>query len=339
MLITINGIGDKKATLYEYNNVVQTIRELVIFDLETTSQNTSEALILELAAIKGEQTFHRFVKTQIALPEDLYAFQHIIKADYDAACVPARDALEAFLEFAGDAPLCGHNIYNYDLPVLKRALDDAELEIPVGFQTAIDSLRWAQMRFPVPPDDLVGYSLGHWHHFITGKELEDAHLASADCRATRVLFEYLLHNPPEAQVLQLWSRFKLPESRFFEAQLLEDGALQELLKVEASVEWVNQSGGDFPALEALFPNWLHTAIQDGTLTLGQVNIALDELKLGNIPLGFTTSELESLRQMLMFMGSYREPQREMAVTVQNTLQGIQKYAMIQAPTGTGKTKA
>ena len=112
MQLATNGISDKKGTINEYNNVVQTIRELVIFDLETTSQNTSEALILELAAIKGDQTFHKFVKTQTVLAEDLYAFQHIKRADYDAACVPAHEALAAFLEFVGDAPLCGHNIYD-----------------------------------------------------------------------------------------------------------------------------------------------------------------------------------------------------------------------------------
>ena len=313
---------------------------VVIFDLETTSQNPQEAQILEIAALRGSEQFHCFVDVEGSLPRDLYAFQHIDRAAYEAGKVSKKEALLRFLDFAGDAALCGHNIYHYDLPVLQNALDAEGVVMPNGAKTAIDTLRWAHLFYPTPPDGLIGYNLRNLHEFAVGKTFDGAHQALEDCKATLGVLQFLISRPPESVVLRLWKRLGLPEARFFEARQLEDSELSAMLNVPAFVESVNHVGVLFPSVEALFPVWIEVAIQSGQRDVAEINQALIQLKRGELPTGFTTPELDSLRQILRLMSGYRRPQREMALAVKIALERSESVTqmLIQAPTGTGKTK-
>jgi ATP-dependent DNA helicase RecQ len=312
---------------------------LVIFDLETTSQNPQEAQILEIAALRGSEQFHCFVEVEGSLPRDLYAFQHIDRVAYEAGKVSKTEALLRFLEFAGDAPLCGHNIYHYDLPVLKNAFEAESLVLPAGAKTAIDTLRWAHLLYPTPPGGLIGYNLKNLHEFAVSKTFDGAHQALEDCKATLEVLQCLISRLPEPVVLRLWKRLGLPEARFFEARQLEDSELSGTLNVPAFVESVNHAGASFPSVEALFPVWIEVAIQSGQRDVAEINQALVQLKRGESPMGFTVPELDSLRQILRLMSGYRRPQREMALAVKNALKRSESSTqmMIQAPTGTGKT--
>ena len=325
---------------YSDNANVHEAARVIIFDLETTSQDPAKAQILEIAALRGSEQFHCFVGVEGILPNDLYAFQHIDRAAYEVSKVPRREALRRFLDFVGDASLCGHNIYHYDLAVLRNALEEESLDLPAGASTAIDTLRWAHLRYPIPPDGLIGYNLKHLHEFAVRKTFDGAHQALEDCKATLEVLHHLIANPPEPAVLSLWKRLGLPEARFFEARRLEDSEVSSMLKVPALVESVNHLGTAFPSVEALFPVWLEVAIQSGQRNVAQINQALSQLKRNEIPTGFTPAELESLRQILRLMSGYRPPQREMALAVKGALERSDSatQVMIQAPTGTGKTK-
>jgi ATP-dependent DNA helicase RecQ len=317
--------------------------DLVIFDLETTDKDASKAEIIELAALHNGREFHRYLDTKTKLSEDLYAFNHIRYATYQAEKIPAKQALNAFLEFLGDAPLCGHNIYEYDLPVLTRALKDADLPEPAGMQTAIDTLRWAHLRFLTPPTGLNGYSVGHLFRYFTQEDMEGAHLALKDCEATRTVLEHLIASPPDDVLLpSLWKALNLPEAQFYAAQPLnlEIGELREALKVKADVPYLNSAGLAFPATTDLFPAWVKTGLERQVFSLLQLNTALKDIKQGRTPIGFQTHEIESLKTMQKHLPKYRPPQGEMALLVSAALEGQQDppRAMIQAPTGTGKTK-
>ena len=188
-LLSLRLLCDKKAIeSHSMKRMVLNSSNLVIFDLETTDKDPTKAEIIELAALCGERTFHRYLDTKNKLSQDLYAFGQIDYAKYEAEKILAEHALQEFLEFIGDAPLCGHNIYEYDLPILTRAFSEAKLTAPLGLKTsAIDTLRWAHLRFPTPPDGLNGYSVGHLFHFITQQDMQGAHLALEDCKATRAV--------------------------------------------------------------------------------------------------------------------------------------------------------
>jgi ATP-dependent DNA helicase RecQ len=313
---------------------------LVIFDLETTDQDPIKAQILEIAALRGSEQFHCFVDVEGSLANDLYAFQHIDRTAYEAGKVSRLEALLQFLEFAGDAPLCGHNIYHYDLPVLKNALNAESMHLPIGARTAVDTLRWAHLLYPTPPSGLIGYNLKNLHEFAAGKAFDGAHQALEDCKATLEVIQHLIATPPEPVILRLWKRLGLPETRFFEARRLEESELSVMLNVSALVESVNHVGSAFPSVETLFPAWLEVAIDSGQRDVAQTNQAFSQLKRNETPTGFTPAELESLRQILPLMSGYRRPQRKMALTVKGALERSSPSAqvMIQAPTGTGKTK-
>jgi ATP-dependent DNA helicase RecQ len=314
--------------------------DLVVFDLETTDKDSGKAEIIELAALQDGREFHRYLETKNKLRDDLYAFQHIPFAEYEKKKIPARDALQEFLEFIGDAPLCGHNVYEYDLPILTRALKDAELPTPSGMNAvAVDTLRWAHLLFPTPPESLLGYSVGHLFHFITKRDMQDAHLALEDCKATREVLEYLIGHPPsDTTLLRLWKRLDLPESRFYSDLPLENSELRNGLEVGASVAYLNSAGLTFPATADLFPEWVRLGLEQKVFTLKKLNAALDDIKDSRMPTGFQPFEIDSLRAMQKHLPKYRPPQGEMAHMVTAALEGKDPRAMIQAPTGTGKTK-
>ena len=321
-------------------NTVLKSAELVIFDLETTDIDTTKAEIVELAAICGERTFHRYLDTKTKLRQDLYVFQHVKYDEYEDKKILPKHALQEFLEFIGDAPLCGHNIYEYDLPILTRVLQEAELPQPSGVKNAIDTLRWAHLLFPTPPEGLNGYSVGHLYGYFTGLDMQGAHLALEDCKATRTVLENLIARPPtEAVQKRLWKALDLPEARFYSDVALDfKTELQAALEVEARVPFLNSTGLPFPASKELFPAWVKTSLEQGLTSLEQINTALEEIKYNRIPTGFNPQQIESLKTMQKHLPKYRAPQGEMAHMVTAALEGQDPKAMIQAPTGTGKTK-
>lgn len=315
-----------------------TSANLVIFDLETTSVDTEQAEILELAALYGERQFHRYLETKSKVSEDLFAFQHINFAEYQAKKIPANQALQEFLEFVETAPLCGHNIYAYDLPVLRHALKAATLSEPKGVQTAIDTLRWAHLRFPTPPDELLGYSVGALLTFMTGQKLEDAHLALEDCKATKTILEQLILRPPEALQLRLWQYLDLPEAHFFKTVAFEAEELPNLMLIPAVVPHLNTVGQVLPSAEELFPAWIQSGLQRRVFTTEMLNQAFLDIGNDRNPIGFSPAEISSLKIVVQLLPKYRAPQGKMAHLVRAALEGQYARVMVQAPTGTGKTK-
>lgn len=311
------------------------VESLVIFDLETTSSNPDDATILELAAMIGERTFHRYVDSDAVLSEDLYAFKHIDRATYELNRQPVKQVLSEFLEFIADGVLCGHNINAYDLPVLNRALKEARL--PTVEALGVDTLRWAQLRFPTPPDGLKGYTLGHLYFFVSKCELTGAHLALEDCRATRTVLEYLVANPPEKDLLGLWSRLNLIEAQFYATAPLSQEQISSLLTVPARIPWVNSEGEAFPTLETVFPSWIQDGLSKTAFSEAALVSALRNPEQATS--AFSEVERQSLTLVGKFLGSYRPPQHKMALAVRDALNGDAPRVMIQAPTGTGKTKA
>ncbi len=321
-------------------NTVLDSAKLVIFDLETTDTDTGKAEIVELAAICGERTFHRFLETKTKLRQDLYAFQHIDYAEYEAGKIPIEHALQDFLEFIGDAVLCGHNIYEYDLPILTRVLKEADLPEPVGVKNAVDTLRWSHLLFPTPPEGLLGYSVGHLFRYFTSLDMEGAHQALEDCKATRTVLERLIAKPPsDAIQMRLWKMLDLPEARFYpDIALNLETELRAALEIEAQVPFLNSTGLAFPASKDLFPAWVKTGLEQNLFSLEQLNTALEELKHNRVPNGFDVQQIESLKTMQKHLPKYRAPQGEMAHMVTAAFEERNPKAMIQAPTGTGKTK-
>ena len=218
----------------------------VALDLEATSASPDEAKILEIAAQDAEgRTFHRYLATPEALEADHPAFRFtgIPFEEYQREKVPLEGALREFLDFLGDRPLLGHNLLRYDLPLLKRTLREASLDLPPRSQPALDTLRLAQLVFPTPPRGLVGYRLGDLYAHLTGAALEGAHRARADVAATWRVLAGLVRVKLPAGVAQAWRALGLTEGELFADT---PGLVKDLLATPARVEPVLYGGRRLP---------------------------------------------------------------------------------------------
>ena len=154
--------------------------EFVVVDVETTGRDPKVADLIEIGAVrvsKGEivDRFSTFVSPARAI---FGAQMHGI-TDADVANAPtAREAVEKFLEFAGETPLVGHNV-GFDLGFLAEALGE-----PMKFvgATSYDTLAIAREGYP----DLESYKLGDIARFL-GVTVETAHRGLADAETTATI--------------------------------------------------------------------------------------------------------------------------------------------------------
>jgi DNA polymerase III subunit epsilon len=167
-------------------------RPLAFFDLETTGLRVAEDRIVELALIRlapgGDvlEKVRRF-NPGIPIPPEAAAVHGI--SDADVRDEPPFSAyarsLAALLE---PCDLAGFNIRRFDLPLLLQEFRRAGVAFPLGDRKIID----VQMIFHrEEPRDLSAAA-----RFYLGQELEDAHSALADIRATAAVLGAQLERYP-----------------------------------------------------------------------------------------------------------------------------------------------
>ncbi len=122
--------------------------EIVCFDLETTGLKADREEIIEIGAVvlrNGElgEEFQTFVNPGRRLSPETVGLTGITDEMLKDA-PPLKEALEAFLEFAGGRPLAGHNV-EFDVGFVRAGCEKTGLP----FQpTSIDSLVLAQNLLP-----------------------------------------------------------------------------------------------------------------------------------------------------------------------------------------------
>ena len=162
--------------------------DIVVFDTETTGLNVYEDDILQIAAMKMHNgtivpgsEFSVYISTDRHIPEMLGDIPNpIIEERLHHELLSPAEALQRFLDYAGGAPLLGHNAsYDYDIMDfnIRRYLPETDWRMchPICF----DSLKLAHLLFP-------GMSRYKLRDLITqlGLEGENSHLADADVYAT-----------------------------------------------------------------------------------------------------------------------------------------------------------
>jgi DNA polymerase III epsilon subunit family exonuclease len=151
--------------------------EFVVVDTETTGRDPKVADLIEIGAvrIRDGQIVDRF-STFVNPGRTIFGAQmHGIK-DADVAGAPvAREAVQKFLEFAGNSPLVGHNV-GFDLGFLEQALGESG-KFAAG--SYFDTLVIAREAYP----DLESYKLGDVARFF-GVTVETVHRGLADAETT-----------------------------------------------------------------------------------------------------------------------------------------------------------
>ncbi len=158
-------------------------RIYVALDLETTGLDAARDAIIEVGAVKfrGDKvlgTFSTFVRPGRPIPPLITGLTGIRNEDV-AGAPGLREVLARLARFVGDYPIVGHSV-GFDLGFLRRHAQFLDNEL-------LDTFELASVLLP----EADRYSLQALSQLL-GIELEQAHRALDDARATFHLFRRLL---------------------------------------------------------------------------------------------------------------------------------------------------
>lgn len=155
-------------------------KPIIFFDLETTGTNITHDRIVEISVIKimpngEEREFTKRVNPEMPIPAEATAVHHI--TDQDVADAPTFRQLAAGLArgFEG-CDIAGYNSNRFDIPVLAEEFARAGVDFDFSRARFID----VQTIFHKKEQRTLVAA----YRFYCGKELDGAHSANADTRAT-----------------------------------------------------------------------------------------------------------------------------------------------------------
>jgi len=171
-------------------------RPLAIFDLETTGVNVGSDRIVEIAIIKvmpdgqiiskPEKTGKEsrwLINPQMPIPLESSMVHGIY--DKDVAGAPTfEQAADKIFKFIHDCDLGGFNSNNFDIPVLAEEF----LRVGIDFSVEGRNLVDVQNLFHI----MEQRTLRAGYKFYCGKNLEDAHEALPDTKATLEILEAMV---------------------------------------------------------------------------------------------------------------------------------------------------
>ncbi|MDE7351022.1 MAG: 3'-5' exonuclease [Muribaculaceae bacterium] len=169
------------------------IRPIIFFDLETTGTSVTSDRIVEISLIKVFPDGHTEEKTRRInperhIPEESTAIHHI--TDEDVKDAPTfRQIAKSLHELFDDSDIAGFNSNKFDVPLLIEEFGCAGLSFDVSGRNFVD----VQGIF----HKMEQRTLVAAYRFYCGKELNDAHSASADTRATYEVLLSQLDRYPE----------------------------------------------------------------------------------------------------------------------------------------------
>ena len=165
-------------------------KPIIFFDLETTGTDISKDRIVEICFIKvlpdgREVEYSKRVNPGMHIPESASAVHGIYDDDVKDCPAFKEIAREIAAEFEG-CDIAGFNSNRFDLPLLAEEFLRAQVDIDLSRMRAIDVQVLYHKREP--------RTLSAAYKFYCGSELENAHSALADTRATyEVLKAQLSH--------------------------------------------------------------------------------------------------------------------------------------------------
>ena len=161
-------------------------RDLVFFDVETTGLNVIRDRIVQLAMVKmhknGEPAAEMSMLINPGMPISEESMQIHGITPKDLANKPTfSQVAQKIWDFIGNSDLAGYNSNRFDIPMLMEEFARVGMELDVSKRRLIDVQR---IFYKMEPRTLrAAYRL------YCGRELEDAHDALADVRATLEVFK------------------------------------------------------------------------------------------------------------------------------------------------------
>ena len=166
---------------------------LVFFDLETTGTNINSDRIVEICYLKvfpngNEESKTLRINPEMHIPEASSAIHGIYDADV-VDCPTFKDVAKMIAADIEGCDLAGFNSNRFDIPLL------AEEFLRVGVD--IDMMKRKFVDVQVIFHKMEQRTLSAAYKFYCDKNLEDAHTAEADTRATYEVLKAQLDRYPE----------------------------------------------------------------------------------------------------------------------------------------------
>ena len=166
---------------------------LVFFDLETTGTNINADRIVEICYLKvypngNEESKTLRINPEMHIPEASSAIHGIYDADV-ADCPTFKDVAKKIAADIEGCDLAGFNSNRFDIPVLAEEFLRAGVDV--------DLMRRKFVDVQVIYHKLEQRTLSAAYKFYCGKNLEDAHTAEAETRATYEVLKAQLDHYPE----------------------------------------------------------------------------------------------------------------------------------------------
>ncbi|MDX2278045.1 MAG: 3'-5' exonuclease [Saprospiraceae bacterium] len=165
-------------------------RDLVFFDVETTGLNVIRDRIIQIALIKIHKSgqpdteFMSLINPGIPISEESMMIHGITPKDLANKPTFVQIAQKIW-DFIGNSDLAGYNSNRFDVPMLMEEFARVGMEFDLSKRRLIDVQR---IFYKMEPRTLKAA-----YRLYCGKELEDAHNALADVRATLDVFKGQLH--------------------------------------------------------------------------------------------------------------------------------------------------
>ena len=168
---------------------------VVFFDLETTGTNINSDRIVEICYLKvypngNEESKTLRINPEMHIPEESSSIHGIYDEDV-ANCPTFKEVAKNIARDIEGADLAGFNSNRFDIPVLAEEFLRAGVDIDMSKRKFID----VQVIF----HKMEQRTLSAAYKFYCEKNLDDAHTAEADTRATYEVLKDQLDRYPELQ--------------------------------------------------------------------------------------------------------------------------------------------
>ncbi len=151
--------------------------EMIVFDIETTGLSNRSCKIIEIGAVKirsGEilETLDFFVDPEIPIPPEITELTSITD-DMVRGQVKEREAIERFLEFAGDRLLIAHNA-GFDVGFIRYAADRHGIPFTNTYLDTVGLSRYVNPELNKHKLNIIAehYGLHEFHHHRASDDAE-----------------------------------------------------------------------------------------------------------------------------------------------------------------------
>jgi DNA polymerase-3 subunit epsilon len=165
---------------------IQLKKDLCFFDLEATGLNVVTDRIIQIAIIKysknspAPKEYTQLINPGIPISEQAYQVHGI--SNKDVANKPTfQQVAQQIWDFIGDADMAGYNSNRFDLPMLMEEFGRVGMEFSLKNRKTIDVQK---IFYKMEPRTLTAAL-----KFYCNEEMENAHDALEDVRATVKVFE------------------------------------------------------------------------------------------------------------------------------------------------------